>query len=75
MSASGIIFLGRKGSTTYLPLSALVKWSVRNCVQLRSKKKDKKKKKDRSLAGVAQWIEYHPMNQEVPGLIPGQSTC
>ena len=28
-----------------------------------------------ALAGVAQWIECQPANQEVTGLIPSQGTC
>ena len=28
-----------------------------------------------ALAGVAQWIEHGPANQEVKGLIPRQGTC
>ena len=35
----------------------------------------KKKIKLGALAGVAQWIEYRPMNQRVSGLIPSQGTC
>ena len=29
----------------------------------------------RDLAGVAQWIEYWPVNQKITGLVPGQGTC
>ena len=29
----------------------------------------------RPLAGVAQWIEYGPVNQRVAGSIPSQGTC
>ena len=28
-----------------------------------------------ALAGVAQWIEYWPVNQRVTGLIPSKGTC
>ena len=28
-----------------------------------------------ALAGVAQWIEHQPMDQEVAGSIPSQGTC
>ena len=28
-----------------------------------------------ALAGVAQWIEYWPVNQRVAGSIPSQGTC
>ena len=30
---------------------------------------------DGALAGVAQWIEYRPVNQRVTGSIPSQGTC
>ena len=33
------------------------------------------KKLQDALAGVAQWIEYQPLNQRVAGLIPSQVTC
>ena len=33
------------------------------------------KKQEFVLAGVTQWIECQPANQEVTGLIPNQSTC
>ena len=33
------------------------------------------KRKNRALAGVAQWIERWPANQGVAGLIPSQGTC
>ena len=34
-----------------------------------------KKVGERSLAGVAQWIECQPTNQRVTGSIPSQGTC
>ena len=33
------------------------------------------KKYKLALAGVVQWIEHHPENQRVTGLIPSQGTC
>ena len=33
------------------------------------------KKKERALAGVAQWTERWPANQRVTGSIPTQGTC
>ena len=30
---------------------------------------------DSALAGVAQWIERWPVNQNITGSIPGQGTC
>ena len=33
------------------------------------------KKKERVLAGVAQWIEYQPVNHRVAGSIPSQGTA
>ena len=38
-------------------------------------KMPKVKDKKRTLAGVAQWIEYQPVNQRVTNSIPSQSTC
>ena len=35
---------------------------------------DRMKKETRALAGVAQWIEYWPAKQRVPGSIPSQGT-
>ena len=35
----------------------------------------KEKKKEGSLAGVAQWIECLPADQRVTGSIPSQGTC
>ena len=29
----------------------------------------------RAMAGVAQWIEFQPVNQRVADLIPSQGTC
>ena len=37
--------------------------------------KVKQKTAETARAGVAQWIECHPANQGVAGLIPIQGTC
>ena len=34
-----------------------------------------KKLEKSALAGVAQWIEFQPANQKVPGSIPSRGTC
>ena len=38
-------------------------------------KKIQSEMKNTGLAGVAQWIENHPVNQKVAGSIPSQGTC
>ena len=35
----------------------------------------RKKKKEKALAGVAQWIEHWPANQRVTSLVPSQGMC
>ena len=37
--------------------------------------KKKEKKRNKALAGVAQWFECQPADQKVAGSIPNQGTC
>ena len=50
------------------------KQSIRCRVQNTGYKDAQELSEDLALAGVAQWIEYQPMNQRVTSSIPSQGT-